>query len=234
MGVCHHALPGHGWQNTAGQFLHGREIIVAEPDGGGEISGKAHEPGIAIVLGRTRFACHARHRKCGAPARAALGHLHQHGVHLKCGLFRKGAVRLWCVTAKIPKNLSVGCQDLRESVTVSGHARIGEDVKACCLIHDGHFGCAEHHRLMGGDGRFHTHCLCERDNGRRGQIIAGKAHRHAVERADERGGEINPASKTAPVIARRPVAPADRCIGNDGAWCQPLFHGSRIDIGLEG
>ena len=46
----HEFVPGLRRQRAAGDLLHRRAVVIAEPDAGGEIGGIADEPGVARIL----------------------------------------------------------------------------------------------------------------------------------------------------------------------------------------
>src|SRR5271165_3011393 len=46
----HDAAPYLNRQAAAGRLLHGRGIVIAEPDAGHEVAGVTDEPGVAVIL----------------------------------------------------------------------------------------------------------------------------------------------------------------------------------------
>src|SRR5579872_1289915 len=49
-------MPDRRRQGTAGDALHRRRVVVADPDGGDIILGEADEPGVVEILRRAGFA----------------------------------------------------------------------------------------------------------------------------------------------------------------------------------
>ena len=56
MRIVHDVVPRHRRQRAAGHAIGRLVVVIAEPDAADEIAGVAHEPGVAISVGRAGLA----------------------------------------------------------------------------------------------------------------------------------------------------------------------------------
>ena len=219
--VFHDVVPGHRRQRAAGHAVGRGVVVVAEPDAADEIAGVAHEPGIAVSVGRAGLAGGGDAVEARAPAGAVFDDAVHHLDHVGGDVVRQHALRLRPVAVVAPDQLAVAGAHLEDSVRRDLHAEIGERAVGADVVDQLHGVGADRQRRRIGQRRGDAHVVRRLDDARAAELGVAvadhhrQAHGNGVDRMGERGDQRHRAAVAMAVIVRAPVADADRRIDHD-------------------
>ena len=136
-----HEIPPHpGRKPAAGDLFHPGTVVVAHPDAGQQVSGEAHEPGVAEVLAGAGLAGLGP-ADLGGPPGAAGNDAGKHGVH---GLDVPGRYHPPGAGAAAPvKDVALAVLDFLDPVGPYPGAAVGEGAIGLGQLQKGHLGYAQ-------------------------------------------------------------------------------------------
>lgn len=162
MGRLHVLAPDFAGQARAGDALHLRGVVIADPDGRDELGGEAHEPGVAVILRRAGLAADLPARDVELAAGAAVHDAVEHGVdhgevlRLDDRAEIRGLARV--------DDLAIGLAHLADDIGQHRLAAIGESRIGRRQLQRRHLRCAERQRQIRLQGRVDAEALRRADD----------------------------------------------------------------------
>ena len=230
MGLDHEVAPQPRRQAAAGDALHRRCVIVAQPHAGDEIGAVADEPGIPEPFAGAGLAGGGT-ADLRRPSGAVLDHRLEHPVHV---LERPGPDGAAGAGARAPvKHLAGPIAHLRNREGPEGIAVIGEGAEGRRQLQQRHLRGAERKSRLALEPRRDAEPSC-RSHHRLDAGMALDPDRHRVDRVGQRLGQAYLAAVAFIVVLGAPALDRHRRVQEHTLRVQPRLEAGEIDQGLEG
>ncbi|CAH1659347.1 hypothetical protein BOSEA31B_11857 [Hyphomicrobiales bacterium] len=231
MGRLHVLAPDLAGQAGAGDALHLRIVVVADPDGRDELGCEADEPGVAVVLRRAGLAADLPARDVELAAGTAVHHAVEHGVDH--GEILRLDDRAETRGLAGVNDLAVGLAHLADDIGQHRLAAIGERRVSGRHLQRRHLRGAERQRQVRLQGRGDAEALGGADD-LLGCHLLNQPSGDRVERMLHRSRQRHRATIVARIVLRFPALDRDRGVVADGIRRHALLERGQIDEGLEG
>ena len=224
-------MPGVGGEHAGAAGC--TAVVVAEPDGGGELGDRADEPQIPSGFGGAGLAGHGAILEGSAAARAPLHHLllhPEHGVGQGAGHGPAAAV---AINAAAPEQVAIGAEDFLKRRRRHVNAPVGDRRVGRRHVEHGLLVGADRHRVEAPQGPGDAQAAGRGDHRVKAHLLQ-QPHRHHVEGVLHRHPHRNGPHEAVAEVFRAIASKTARFIHHDVLGLHALFEGRKIHKQLEG